>query len=44
VDGAPSTVPKRELIHNRFQVTDRHGRKLDERGRAGVRRAFGLAN
>jgi UTP:GlnB (protein PII) uridylyltransferase len=43
-DGTPSHEPPHELIHNRFQVTDRHGRKLDERGRAGVRRAFGLAS
>jgi len=32
-----------DLVDNRFQVTDRHGRKLGELGRAGVLAAFGRA-
>ena len=32
-----------DLVENRFQITDRHGRKLGERGRAGVLAAFGRA-
>ena len=33
-----------DLVENRFQITDRHGRKLGERGRAGVLAAFGRAS
>ncbi|HET9546801.1 MAG TPA: cation:proton antiporter [Desertimonas sp.] len=33
-----------DLVENRFQITDRHGRKLGERGRAGVLSVFGRAS
>jgi UTP:GlnB (protein PII) uridylyltransferase len=35
------TAPDGVGVENRFQVTDGHGRKLDDRGRASVLAAFG---
>ena len=42
-DGDPGESG-RGLIHNRFQVTDRHGQKLTEGARRAVRHAFGLSD
>jgi predicted amino acid-binding ACT domain protein len=41
VHAASVGSPFESLVENRFQITDRHGRKLGERGRAGVLMAFG---